>query len=152
MTIPYPIAQLQQPDSTTCMVTCLAMLLGMDVEEAVKNYHEGLFSHDCWYDEIFDIHGIPYRYNPATNPGQTTYTQKIYLLGVPSLNVIGGMHQVIFDTRHVNFPTVIDPNKGIPGKKYYTYGDPKNDDEVKMISWNIDLEIISGPIMTEDSL
>lgn len=61
-----------------------------------------------------------------------------YLVGVPSLNMAGGMHQIIcevFDGRY----TVHDPARGREGSKHYvaalTDGEPN---EVKLYGYVID--------------
>lgn len=119
----------QQPDGCTCMATSLAMILDMDVDQCIELYHEKLYSHDFWFDDVLDEHDIPYAY---PKPGrQTIYQGNVYLCAVPSLNNLGGMHQIVIDYRGEEYQ-VLDPNSGRDCRAYQPDGSD-------LLGWRLDL-------------
>ena len=126
------LRHLQQPDGTTCMATCLAMILDMDLDQCIALYHDKLYSQDFWFDDILDEHNIPYTYgHPARRRLHEGY---VYLATVPSLNNIGGNHQVVIDYRDDEY-MVLDPNIGRHGVLEYAQ------DGHNLFGWHIDLII-----------
>ncbi len=67
---------------------------------------------------------------------------RLYLITVPSLNLEATNHQILVDTRY-DAIEVYDPQKGRPGKKFYTYGtdDSANELAVKLKAFVIDFSI-----------
>lgn len=129
----------QQPTEDTCMITCLAMLLDRPVREMMDKYHDLLYKKEIWLDDILDDFKIPYFYG---HPRKAQLNQGfVYLLTVASLNIQGGLHEILLEFDRSRNITVFDPNKGKEGIKYYVYGDPKNDNEVSLVTWTIDLGI-----------
>jgi hypothetical protein len=49
----------------------------------------------------------------------TLLPDKVYIADTPSLNIPGGMHCIIIDTRGGDV-TVLDPQRGRRGKQFYT--------------------------------
>lgn len=129
----------QQPTGNTCTSACLAMLLDEDVSGIVDEFHQawraGTESPATFLKKRgvdFLVHGDPY--------DNRLEWGKVFLLTVPSLNIIGGLHHIVIDLR--DEVKVLDPNKGKEWKKYYISWDaePKKD-EVRLHAWDIDMEV-----------
>lgn len=109
----------QQPTPITCMATSLAMILDMDTQECIDKYHDELYSCRLWYDEVFDEHKIEYEYgHPKRN---YLKTGRVYIVTVQSLNTPNSGHAVVVDMRSKEMK-VLDPCKGIEGKRFYGEG------------------------------
>lgn len=129
----------QQPTFNTCMSACIAMVASRPVDEVVELWHEKLQSKAAGIDNALDYYNIPYFYGHPRSA--TLWDGFIYFLTVPSLNIVGGLHEVIaiFADGHENI--LFDPAMGRPGSKYYVFGEPKTDNEVEIISWTVDLAV-----------
>lgn len=112
------ITHQQQPCPTSCVSTCIAMILGEPVA-AVRDrihavYHEAQLS----LAELLTREGIEYidfrtadRIN-IDRPG-------VYICAVPSLNMKNTFHQVLIERLACGTWAVFDPNKGKEGRYYY---------------------------------
>ncbi|WPJ72109.1 hypothetical protein DEEACLCL_00092 [Salmonella phage CRW-SP2] len=133
----YPLNHQVQPTATTCMSTCLAMLLDRPVEDIISLHHEDLSQWEITIGDILCMNGIPFILGKGINQVATIYHDYVYVLCAPSLTSPGILHQILLDTRHGN-TVVYDPLKG-SGKPYYTLDE---DDEsplaVKLVSWVVD--------------
>ncbi|EPK0710199.1 hypothetical protein [Enterobacter hormaechei] len=129
----------QQPTFNTCMATCVAMVAGQPVDEVVSRWHQAFHDKTDWLDDALDYYKIPYFYGSQRKA--ELLHGFIYFLTVPSLNITGGLHQILISLTAERGIEVFDPAKGRPGAKSYVYGDPKSEDEVSLISWCIDLSI-----------
>lgn len=108
-----------QPTGNTCMVTSVAVLIGMPVAEAVERYHEEMYNgRALWYDDILEEHDIPYEFGHPKYP--RLKTGNVYCVTVPSLNQ-DCSHALIVDKRGPKM-IVLDPNKGREGKLFYGEG------------------------------
>lgn len=106
-----------QPCTVSCVATCLAMLVDEPVQGLIDQFHakyrEGATSMRQLLDELqvpctsFDSLDLP----PLKDEGA-------YLVSVPSLNIQGGMHQIIIEVTDDNY-RVVDPVKGREGKLFY---------------------------------
>ncbi|OKP16218.1 hypothetical protein [Serratia fonticola] len=129
----------QQPTFNTCMSACIAMVVSRPVGEVVELWHEKLQSKAAGIDNALDYYGIPYFYGHPRSAA--LWNGFIYFLTVPSLNIVGGLHEVIAILVEGQDPVLFDPGMGRPGSKYYVFGEPKMDSEVEIISWTVDLAV-----------
>lgn len=133
-----------QPTKDSCMATCIAMIAGVDENEAYAEWHEKFQCRAAWLDTALDRYGIPYMYG---SPRSATLLRGfIYLLSVPSLNIQAGLHQVVASLPRNGEIQILDPVKGREGSLHYVYGTPEGGGEVEIKSWSVDLII---PIFEE---
>lgn len=128
-----------QPTFNTCMSTCVAMIAGQPVNEVVERWHQAFHDKADWLDDALDYYKIPYFYGSQRKGA--LHEGFIYFLTVPSLNIQGGLHQILVSLTADRGIEVFDPVKGRDGSKYYVYPNPQNDDEVRLHSWCIDLSV-----------
>lgn len=108
---PEGLTQQTQPTGTTCVHTCIAMLMGVPAEEVISRVGsaDGL-SH---MDTIIAMDRLGLIYAPLM---RATLWDGWHLVSAPSLNHVGGMHAVLLywngDTGNL---TVLDP---AIGKRY----------------------------------
>lgn len=129
----------QQPTNNTCMCACLAMVLGLPVEQIVEEWHQRFFDVETtgdWFDDALDFYGVEYSY-PKRGDNIVPW-QSLTFAVVPSLNIQGTLHQILIHTSATDC-TIYDPNNGREGKKYYVLGEPKSDDEFKLTSFTTEL-------------
>lgn len=133
--------QLTQPTLYSCVTTCIAMLLGKESpDDIVAKYHPLFWSGKMTTHQILDDLQIKYR--KPRNP-HCLKRNKTYLIGIPSLNITGGMHQVIFQVDNNWTITVFDPAQGRKGRRFYqSTWKPLTENSVYPITWFIDAEII----------
>jgi hypothetical protein len=127
-----------QPTPCSCVVTCLAMALGLPVLELVAQI--GTISIDRSFGpETFAIwlaeRGIWMRptMNSAYGRGERIYQGSVYLVGVRSLNLVNADHSVLLDTRgpRLEGPNynersgwkLFEPNAGREGVTAYDWVD-----------------------------
>ncbi|SQA60902.1 Uncharacterised protein [Raoultella planticola] len=70
-----------------------------------------------WLDDALDYYKIPYFYG-SQRKAELLYGF-IYFLTVPSLNIQGGLHQILMSLTADRGIEVFDPVMGRPGAKYY---------------------------------
>lgn len=133
--------QLTQPTLYSCVTTCIAMLLGkQSPDDTVARYHPLFWSGRLTTYQILDSVGLKW-WKPRNR--HTLKRNKTYLVGVPSLNITGGMHQVIFQVDNNWTITVFDPAKGRKGRRYYqSLWLPLDENSEYPICWELDAEII----------
>lgn len=129
----------QQPTKNSCMSACVAMISGAPVENVMLQWHDAFHDKSAWLDDALDFYKIPYLYG-SQRKGELLYGF-IYFLTVPSLNIKGGLHQVLMSLTADRGIEVFDPNMGRPDTLYYVYGPAKSDDQFDLNSWCIDLAI-----------
>lgn len=133
-----------QPTPMGCVCTCLAMLLGEPANEVIAKYHKAYF--DDQTIEVHDIlreNGFIFKHELAGRV-QTLMPGAIYMLTVASLNIPGGLHQILVDYREPVMPRVLDPAKGYSNRKYYTFDTAEVDDikeAFELFSWIVDYTI-----------
>lgn len=133
----YLISHQVQPTYNTCFSTCMAMLKCEPVGYVVSKLHDWYFAGGVSTRQALEKLEIPFEsFDTADLPVMTQ--DGAYLVAVPSLNIPGGMHQIIcecFEGYHV----VHDPAMGRPGCKHYvaalTEGIPN---EVQLYGYVID--------------
>lgn len=107
----------QQPTQVSCVCTCIAMVLGIPAQVVIDKWNEKYHTTASLRD-ILEDYKIPFTSYYACdkhNVDKSGY----YILGVPSLNYPGGMHQILaeYDSEEHEW-CIFDPQKG-SGYKYY---------------------------------
>lgn len=132
-----------QPTDDSCMVTCIAMVIGKPVSSVYENYHKQLFNFKGEnLSSILDKYGIPHFVNCSAITN-TMHENNLFFLCVPSLNTTGGTHQILAINDN-GFITIFDPAMGLEDTKYYVYdngGHEFKENEVQLKSWLIDIVI-----------
>lgn len=143
------LTQLTQPTKYSCVTTSLAMLLGHPSPDAVvAKYHPEFWSGRMNVYGIMDALGIKWS-RPHRRNNSRLKINKTYLVSVPSLNIPGGMHQVIFQVLNYWNIVVFDPAKNRAGRKFYQSTHlPLTENSEYPISWEVDAEI-HGVELTE---
>ena len=117
----------QQPTHNSCMSACVAMISNQSVTEVVEQWHDKFHSKAAWLDDAMDHYSIPYFYG---HPKKAELLSGfIYFLTVPSLNIVGGQHQILAAVKEGPVVEIFDPAKGRDGAKYYVYGECKKAEE-----------------------
>lgn len=116
-----PIHKQQQLTKSSCVPACIAMITGVDqqliIDEMAKHNDSCAGMHaECrqWVRMGYLPHAVPMN--------DLVYGRgKVMLATVPSLNIPGGNHRVIFDWQDESGIVVYDPNDGYPGREVYTW-------------------------------
>lgn len=121
------------------MATCVAMIAGVDENECYAEWHGKFQRGHAWLDTALQAYGVPYFY--GTPRSGKLLGGFAYLLTVPSLNIRGGLHQVVAIYTKAGDIKILDPVKGRDGF-HYVYDNPSEDSkEFEITSWTIDLII-----------
>ena len=126
-----------QPCPINCVSTCLAMIAGHPCADIIERFHlkyrKGGFSMRDMLNEL----RIPFQsFDSADEPALECVGA--YLCTVPSLNIRGGIHQIIVELDDEDY-WVIDPVMGREEKFYYVKrGTVKTDLEVELGGFVID--------------
>lgn len=115
----FKIDTITQEDSTGCGIACIAMVTGksyQEVKEIVKTEPNFAMTPKQLQHalEQYKMAYIPYSY-PVLWPG------RVYIITVPSLNILGGGHYMVIDYRNEDSALLHDPNLNKEGKKVYGY-------------------------------
>ena len=140
----YKLIHQTQPTPMGCVCTCIAMLIGEDAQSVIDRYHEKYYvKRSMDVGDILAEQAFIFRREMAGTV-LTLYPGAVYLLTVASLNIPGGLHQILVDYRDTAGPVVLDPAKGYGKRKYYT-SDQTEADEVSnaflLFSWIVDYTI-----------
>lgn len=110
MTFPR-IKHQSQPTSNTCVTTCLAMLAGKPVADLIEQgIHHDYTVGDAGYRELFEKLGLNFRSFDTADRNSMVLDGGVYLVGVPSLNIVGGMHEILVEIASDGDWTIFDPN------------------------------------------
>lgn len=148
---------LTQPTSDSCVVTCVAMLLGITQEQLnndfrtngeLKKLHNE-FAANPSVEVIGDFlrskrFGIELPCNDVFDVNDKFFEGWNYLLVVPSLGVIQGkLHCVLLECPEGRYPVLHDPAMRVFGAQYYINKiDPiENGLQVRLDSWVIALGV-----------
>lgn len=135
-----------QPTSNTCTSACLAMITGMDVNIVISEFHDDWRLSKNDPKRYLETKGVKCEFNDGGAFNNCLSWDSVFLLTVPSLNLDGKLHHIVVDLRgHGDVDvTVLDPNNGKDGKRYYIPWncEPKNNMEVALSSWVLDLEVV----------
>lgn len=139
-----PLVHQTQPTPMGCVCTCLAMLMDEPASAVIERYHDHYYSQKSV--EVADIlvnEGFMFKRELAGTV-TTLFPGSVYMLTVASLNIPGGLHQILVDYRDPERPVVLDPAKGYLDRKYYTL-DQHEADSVKeaflLFSWIVDYSV-----------
>lgn len=133
----FLIAHQTQPTMNTCFSTCLAMIKAEPAGCVIDQIHDWYFAGNVSTREALDRVGIPFE---SFDTADLPFFQKdgAYLVAVPSLNMPGGLHQILvecFDGRM----TVLDPAAGVDGWKHYVADLTEGyENEIKLYGYMID--------------
>lgn len=106
-----------QPCTVSCVATCLAMLVDEPVQGLIDQFHEKYRAGATSMGQLLNELQIPCTsFDSLSLP--TLISSGAYLVSVPSLNIQGGMHQIIIEVTEDGY-FVNDPVKGIEGKLFY---------------------------------
>ena len=133
----------KQPTDKTCTATCIAMILGIDVKTVIEEFQEGYHDDTLRPDGYLKKKNTELRIRCGYSYEEIRFGT-VYILVVPSLHIEATMHSVLVDTRQCEI-TVLDPNQGRKGKKYYVWDIPKDrlkPNEVELKGHCVDYEII----------
>lgn len=134
------IKLVQQPTPDSCTSACLSMLTNVDVNDVVSSFHNDWKSLKSNPSEFLSHNGIRHSVNKDVFSHKVNWGN-VYLLTVPSLNIEGGLHHILLDLTG-DFESVLDPNNGKEGKKYYTgWSCEAAGLQVQLTSWMVDIEI-----------
>ena len=108
-----------QPCTVSCVATCLAMLVDEPVQGLIERFHARYRAGATSMRQLLDELEVPFRSFDSCDLPMLNESGA-YLISVPSLNIQGGMHQIIIevDATGVDY-FVHDPVKGLEGKMYY---------------------------------
>jgi hypothetical protein len=132
------VQHIVQINDRSCVAACLAMITGRSSKEVFDEFHDSYINGKTRLCDYLEKHSIPFELKTIRDhvrPGT------VYLLSVPSLNIRGGMHQVVLDTRG-DICVVYDPAKGKEDKFYYVYDNPKFTNQVSLRGFRIDVELV----------
>ena len=142
--ISNPLEHQTQPTGMTCVCTCLAMLCGRPASDLIELYHHSYYNAKTLdLADILVMEGFKFTREMAGQV-KTMLPGAVYLLTVPSLNIKGGLHQILVDYRDPERPQVLDPAKGYAGRMYYTVDSIEADEEDNaflLFSWIVDYTI-----------
>lgn len=138
-----------QPTNNTCVSTCLAMVLGVPVQQVIDQFHEDYMQGHGSVVEYLEQEGCKVENLKAdnTDPFEHGY---VYLATVPSLNTRGTLHTVLLDCTGERL-VLLDPNND-PELMHYVLQMEDEDDrqygptEFPMISWVLDYKISAHAI------
>lgn len=107
------IKHITQPDSESCVPTCLAMIMDTTPEEVINKFGR----------EWGDLKTISVMFQCGINFNKLVFpTINIngwLMLSVPSLNIQGKTHMIIVEYEDGEFLEILDPNTGRENKKFY---------------------------------
>ncbi|EIO1437863.1 hypothetical protein LOV73_004075 [Salmonella enterica] len=136
--------QHQKQGEMDCVCTCIAMVSGVKRKDIRAKYHDRYMNDpDFNVNNILDDLNIKYR---ECHKNEDVLLGKVYIVTVPSINMLGYFHQIIIDARiNKSKPEIkiFDPNKGVRERKYYVFtvsGKARN--QVKLLSYILDYEIL----------
>ena len=115
----FILSHQQQPCALSCFSTCIAMILSRPAEKVREEIHAAYREGGISLGEVLDSYGVPFTEfktagrNNIDKPG-------IWFVAVPSLNIVGIMHQVLVEYLPNESWAVFDPNEGREDKKFYT--------------------------------
>ena len=133
----FLIGHQMQPTMNTCFSTCLAMIKAEPAGSVIDQIHEWYFGGGVSTREALDRLGIPFEsFDTADLP--FFQNDGAYLVAVPSLNMPGGLHQIIVECFDGQMKA-IDPAAGVKGWKYYVSELTEGyENEIKLYGYMID--------------
>lgn len=117
----------QQPELFMCGHACLSMVSGIDIKEIVEFTGRVPLSKEALTYTMFHF-GIHHNWQSVSR----LFNDRLYIVTVPSLNCIGGMHYIVVNCVGGKL-YILDPIEGASGMKHYTNNN--------FISWAEPVEI-----------
>lgn len=124
--ITYKLNHQTQPCPVSCVATCMAMLARRPAVEIRDKFHERYLVNG---DQGLSIRQmltelvIPFRSFDSADRNSISSDPGFYLLCVPSLNIVGGNHQILMEMRPDGWWQVFDPAMGLmvdgKARRYY---------------------------------
>lgn len=118
------IAHQTQPTPLSCTATCIAMAIGVPVDQLRTNLERCT---DFWHWGVWLAQrGVWMR---RCRDAEPLRAGELYLLGVRSLNIVNSDHALLLDTRHLHYSIhpcttpqrLFDPCRGREGREAYSY-------------------------------
>lgn len=110
----------KQPTDTTCVQTCLAMVLDVPVEDVIEEYGDKALS-TIEMLVVLRMKNIDFNWLPQG----ALFVHGWYFIAVPSLNLRGGMHEILVHAGEDGIDKVLDPSS------LETYAEDGSD----LVSW-----------------
>lgn len=130
-----------QPCQTSCMCTCIAMILDVPAQVIIDRFHTRYREKDMSIREMFtELHVKFMSWDSADRNSMGHMGSGYYLSSVPSLNVQGGLHSIVleFDADELLW-IVHDPQKGTGFKYYEGKKNPDDDNSFALTGgYNLD--------------
>lgn len=112
------ITPVQQTLDNNCTSACIAMITGLDISAITAEFHKDYIGMRVDTPEYLD--GLGFSYRRCLAAERKLHPGYVYLVAVPSLNIKGGMHNIVIQTSlDAERWYVIDPNEGKEGKEIY---------------------------------
>lgn len=126
-----------QPCPVSCVSTCMAMLSGRPVDEVIAIVHERYRAFGLSLREMMTELGIEFQSFDTCDDNNLGLVGA-YLVHVPSLNFVGGNHQILIEITEDDY-YVIDPVQGRADRKYYVKrGEATGALEVELHGYSLD--------------
>jgi len=121
-----------------CTMACIAMVGRTTLSAVHKAFPEfdGIGCNTKDTVNILDRLNIPH----ILYASDRLFFGRLYILTVPSLNILGGNHDIVVINHSDGSTIILDPNNGKDTKMYYSHLDEKN--SAQLISWSNPIEII----------
>lgn len=149
------INHITQSEWNSCASSCVAMLLGHKSDRTVwdewgREYAEN--THKIGIKEYLKNKGLELScYDSDIVRVQSLELGHVHLVSIPSINIDGGMHYVIWDGRaYEGNKYIYDPAEGREGRRHYIAnfeGYKPNEKEVVINSFFVDCEVIGGSLI-----
>lgn len=128
----FMIHHQMQPCPVSCVSTCIAMLTGKPVAEIIERFHANYREGDLSIGDMLRELNLDFK-DFRSAERQSIDRDAIYLCSVPSLNIQGGMHEIVVEMANDGDWVVHDPNMGRDDRLYYT-SRPGDDSKAVMMS------------------
>lgn len=146
------VKHITQSEWNSCASACVAMLLGHKDDRIVwdewgKDYAAG--KHKIGIKEYLKKNGAKLScYDSNIVYSESLDLGRVYLVSIPSINIDGGMHYVLWDGREYEGNKYIyDPAEGREGRRYYVAhfeGVELTEKEVRVNAFFVDCEVLGG--------
>lgn len=125
------IKHVKQKDDYTCGMACLAMVSEKTIHEVERiiGYRKGMSTEEM-EQAIRSVGLLPNR-----QVYSTLFSDRVYIVSVPSLNAAGSSHFIVVCIDPEGRPIIFDPQKGREKQKFYT--------EKTLVSWFEPIEILN---------
>lgn len=115
-----------QPCPVSCVATCFAMVAGIPASIMAEKFHARYRNDEISIGDILRELEIPFSDYPSSDRNSFR-DEGVYLVSVPSLNIRGGMHQIVIEMTSEGLWSVFDPNYDRCDRLFYV----ASDDEVR---------------------